>query len=84
LLGRIARSSIDDRVAWLATMRKAGVQSAWQQVDRAGLRDPLEIAEFLLRRLYPNQSAAWLEDILARLRSEYEVGAWKGFSRPED
>ena len=83
LLDQIAQSSVDDRVAWLATMREAGIRSAWQQVDRAGLSDPLQIAEFLLRRLYPNQPEAWIATLLAKLRSEYEAGAWSGFARPD-
>jgi hypothetical protein len=83
LLERIAQSSVDERVAWLATMREAGIRSAWQQVDRAGLSDPLQIAEFLLRRLYPNLPEASLAALLAKLRSEHEAGAWSGFARPE-
>ena len=83
LLDRIAQSSVEERVAWLATMRDAGIRSAWQQVDRAGLRDPVQVAEFLLRRLYPNQAEAWHAAASAKLRSEYEAGAWSGFARPE-
>jgi hypothetical protein len=84
LLEQVARSSVDERVAWLATMRDAGIRSAWQQVDRAGLSDPLDVAEFLLRRLFPNQSEASLSAILATLRTESEAGRWSGFVRPKD
>jgi hypothetical protein len=84
LLEQVARSSVDARVAWLATMRDAGIRSAWQQVDRAGLSDPLEVAEFLLRRLFPNQSEAWLAATLTTLRTESEAGRWSGFVRPKD
>ncbi len=83
LLERVSRSSVDERVAWLTTMRQAAIRSAWQQVDRAGLSDPLAVAEFLLRRLYPEQPEASLAAILAQLRSDYEAGHWPGFARPE-
>jgi hypothetical protein len=83
LLEQVARSSVDDRVAWLVSMRDAGIRSAWQQVDRAGLSDPVEIAGFLFRRLFPNHPEAETALILARLRSEYEAGTWSVFARPE-
>ena len=82
LRAQIAASSVDERVAWLAEMREAGKRSAWQQVDRAGITAPLEVAEFLLRRLYPAQSDVWFERVVAQLRAAEAAGAWTGFDRP--
>lgn len=82
LVARIAESSVDERVTWLAEMREAGQRSAWQQVDRAGITAPLEVAEFLLKRLYGAESEAWLERVLGELRAAEAAGAWTGFARP--
>jgi hypothetical protein len=82
MLARLAESTVDERVAWLAAMRDAGMRSVWQQVDRAGLVDPVEIADFLLRRIYPEQSEAWFSLVVEALRSELAAGTWHGFTRP--
>jgi hypothetical protein len=82
LLARLADSTVEERVAWLAAMRDAGMRSAWQQVDRAGLVDPIEIADFLLRRIYPEESEAWFGKVVEALRSERAAGTWHGFTRP--
>jgi hypothetical protein len=82
LLERVAASSVEQRVTWLAAMRDAGIRSAWQQVDRAGITDPLEVAEFLLRRLYAGESEAWYDNVLINLRAAHETGDWSGFARP--
>lgn len=82
LLARIEESGVDDRVAWLAEMRAAGMRSVWDQVDRAGIVEPLEIAEFLLRRLYPELRGPSLDDVLAQLRAARAAGTWSGFERP--
>jgi cobalamin biosynthesis Mg chelatase CobN len=79
---RIAASTVEERVGWMASMRQAGVRSVWQQVDAAGISDPVEVAEFVLRRLYPEQSAAWFAQILAHLRAANQAGTWSGFQRP--
>ena len=63
-------------------MREAAQRSAWQQVDRAGITAPLEVAEFLLRRLYATESDAWFERVLTQLREAQAAGAWAGFVRP--
>ena len=82
ILNRIAASTVDDRVAWLAEMRAAGIRSVWEQVDRAGLVEPLEVAEFLLRRLYPGMREAALDETLGQLRAALAAGTWAGFERP--
>ncbi len=82
LLDKIAQSSVDDRVAWLAEMRAAGIRSVWQQVDRAGIVDPIEVAEFVLGRLYPDLRDASLDEVLRQLRVAQAAGTWSGFERP--
>jgi hypothetical protein len=79
---RVAASSVADRVAWLAAMREAAVRIVWQQVDAAGIDDPLEQAEFLLRRLYPEESESWFLDVIDRFRVARAAGTWDGFQRP--
>lgn len=51
----------------------------WHQADAAGLSDPLERANFVLRRLYPEMSEAWFVDILGKLAARFERGEWHGF-----
>jgi hypothetical protein len=80
--GRVAASSVAERVAWVATMRRAAHMIVWQQADALGIIDPVEQAEFLLRRLYPNESEAWFESVVSRLRAAHEGGTWSGFKRP--
>lgn len=79
---RVAASSVADRVAWLAAMREAALQIVWQQVDAAGITDPVEQAEFLLRRLYPEESESWFLAVIDRLRAARAAGTWNGFQRP--
>ena len=79
---RVATSSVADRVAWLAAMREAALRIVWQQVDVAGIDDPVEQAEFLLRRLYPEESESWFLDVVERFRAARVAGTWNGFQRP--
>ncbi|NJD28628.1 MAG: hypothetical protein FIA92_10065 [Chloroflexi bacterium] len=80
---RIAASSVDERVGWAAAMRTAALVTVWQQADAAGLTDPVEQAEFVLRRLYPEESEAWVESVVGQLRADHAAGRWSGFKRPE-
>jgi len=79
---RVAASSVADRVAWLAAMREAALRIVWQQVDAAGIDDPVEQAEFLLRRLYPEESESWFLGVVDRFRAARAAGTWDGFQRP--
>lgn len=79
---RVAASSIADRVAWLTAMREAALQIVWQQADEAGIDDPVKQAEFLLRRLYPEESESWFLGVVDRLRAARAAGTWDGFQRP--
>jgi hypothetical protein len=79
---RIAESSIEERVAWSARKRRMGMSLVWQQLDERGIEHPLEQAEFLLRRVYPEMPEAWFADVLAKLAEMLNAGAWSGFRRP--
>jgi len=79
---RIAAASIEERVEWVAIARLAGLRSVWQQADAAGISDPVEQADFILRRLYPEMPEAWFEDIVGQLRALHAAGRWNGFRRP--
>ena len=54
----------------------------WAQADRAGEMTELELARFLLRRLYPDLEGPRLESIMERLAVEWDAGTWTGFRRP--
>lgn len=80
----IASMSANDRTAVTAALRVNGRWAVWRQVDAAGLSDPVEIAEFVLRRLYPEQRDAWFAEVLGQLRAAHAAGTWTGFQRPDD
>ena len=42
----------------------------------------IELARFLLRRLYPDLEGERLDAIMSRLEAEWEAGTWTGLSRP--
>ena len=77
----IATSSVEGRVAWVAAKRSLGIRLVWQQVDAAGITDPVEQADFLLRRLYPEMPQAWLAATVAELAERHAQGRWQGFER---
>lgn len=70
-----------ERTSRMAELRANGRWQVWRQVDEAGIDDPIEAAEFILRRFYPEASAEWLAQILAQLRAARAAGTWDGFSR---
>jgi hypothetical protein len=72
-----------DRTARMAELRRNGLWSVWRQVDAANLTDAVEQAEFILRRLYPEESEAWFETVVGQLRADHAAGRWNGFKRPE-
>lgn len=72
-----------ERTARMVELRRDGLWAVWQQVDAAGIADPIEQAEFLLRRLYPEESAAWLISVLDQLRAAHAGGTWSGLLRPD-
>ncbi|CAN5805327.1 hypothetical protein BH23CHL8_BH23CHL8_08000 [soil metagenome] len=79
---RIAASSVEERVAWVAAKRRLGFQLVWQQVDQAGIRDPVEQARFILGRLYPDMPQAWFQHTIDELARRHGEGRWHGFERP--
>ena len=72
-----------ERTSRMAELRRNGLWAVWRQVDAAGIADPVEQAEFVLRRLYPEESEAWLARILDQLRAAHVAGTWTGFLRPD-
>jgi hypothetical protein len=78
----MAAASVEERVEWVAAMRLAGLRSVWQQPDGAGISDPVEQADFILRRLYPEMPDGWFDDIVGELRALHAAGRWPGFRRP--
>ena len=79
----IAAMSAYDRTAVTAELRANGRWAVWRQVDSAGISDPIVIAEFVLRRLYPEQREAWFAEVLGQLRAARAAGTWSGFQRPD-
>lgn len=80
----LASMTSTERTDRMAQLRLNGRWSVWQQVDAAGLTEPVEVAEFVLRRLYPEQSEGWFADVLGQLRALRDAGTWAGFERPEE
>jgi hypothetical protein len=78
----IALMSVSDRTARMAELRANGRWAVWQLADGAGLTDPIEVAEFVLRRLYPEQLDVWFTEVLDQLRAARAAGTWSGFQRP--
>jgi hypothetical protein len=79
---RIAAASVAERVAWAAERRRLGLLTTWQQLDEAGIVDPVAQADFLLRRLYPEMPEQWFAEVLRQLHAKHEAGEWHGFERP--
>jgi hypothetical protein len=80
----IAQMPSERRTGTMAMLRRRGRWMIWQQMDAAGIEHPVEQAEFLLRRLYPEMPEAWFSDVLAKLAAKYAAGEWHGFQRPAD
>ncbi len=77
----IARTP-DERALLSARLRAAGMALVWDQLDRAGITDPLETAMFLLDRLYPELPGVHREQLRRRIGAEVAAGTWDGFRRP--
>jgi hypothetical protein len=75
-MGPADRARIGQQQRWRASL------VIWQQLDERGLDDPVEQAEFILRRRYPEMPEWWFGDVVAKLRAEHASGRWKGFERP--
>jgi hypothetical protein len=79
----IAAMTSIERTARMEQLRANGRWLVWRQVDAAGIVDPIEVAAFVLRRLYPDASAELLDQILEQLGSARAAGTWNGFARPD-
>jgi hypothetical protein len=80
---RVRATAPDDRMRLHARLREDAVVLVWAQADRAGPMTELELARFLLRRLYPDLEGPRLEAIMDRLEADWQAGTWTGFRRPE-
>lgn len=74
--GPVGRMRIHDR------MYRNAFLHVWAQADRAGPMSELELAQFLLRRLYSDLEGQRLDAIMSRLEAEWQAGTWTGLSRP--
>jgi hypothetical protein len=63
-------------------MYRDAFRLVWAQADRAGPMTELELARFMLRRLYPDLEGPRLDAIMAQLETEWQAGTWTGLSRP--
>lgn len=80
---RLIEAGLEGRRAAHDRLRAKGFARVWAQADRAGPMSVLELARFLLRRLYPDLEGPRLEAIMARLEAEWHAGTWTGFARPD-
>ena len=78
----IAEASVARRIEIAIELRERGLRLVWQQADAAGLNDPVEQADFVLRRLYPEMPEAWMREVVARLAARHDAGKWAGSKRP--
>jgi hypothetical protein len=78
----VAVMSTRERTAVTSMLRRRGLWTLWQQVDGSGISDPVERAEFILRRLYPEMPEEWFVDVLGKLAALHAAGKWHGFQRP--
>jgi hypothetical protein len=79
---RLVEAGLEGRRATHDRLRAKGFARVWAQADRAGEMTELELARFLLRRLYPDLEGTLLDGIMAGLESEWHAGTWTGFVRP--
>ncbi len=78
----IAEASTARRAEIAMELRERGHRLVWQQADAAGITDPVEQADFMLRRLYPEMSEAWFRDVVGKLAALHAAGTWNGSRRP--
>ena len=80
---RLIAAGLVGRRALSQELRRVGFLRAWAAADRAGPMSELELARFLLRRLYADLEGSRLEAIMRQLESEWQAGTWTGFRRPD-
>lgn len=79
---RLVEAGLGGRRMAHERLRAKGFARVWAQAERAGPMSELELARFLLGRLYPDLEGERLDAIMAKLEAEWEGGTWTGFSRP--
>ena len=80
---RLREAGPEARMRLHAEMYRDALRHVWAQADRAGAMTEIELARFLLRRLYPDLEGERLDAIMTRLEAEWHAGTWNGFVRPE-
>jgi len=80
---RVREAGPDGRMRAHDAMYRQAFALVWAQADRAGPMTELELARFLLRRLYPDLEGPRLESIMDRLECEWHAGSWTGFRRAD-
>ncbi len=80
---RVRTATPTDRMRLQGQLVLDARRLVWAQADRAGPMSEIELARFLLRRLYPDFEGARLESILRSLEAAWEAGTWSGFRRPQ-
>jgi hypothetical protein len=79
---RLREAGPDKRMRLHDESYRRAFELVWAQADRAGPMTELELARFLLRRLYPDLEGPRLDAIMDRLEVEWRAGTWTGFRRP--
>jgi len=80
---RLREAGAEARLRLHAEMYRDAFWHVWAQADRAGAMTEIELARFLLRRLYPDLEGGRLDAIMTRLEAEWHAGTWTGFVRPQ-
>lgn len=80
---RLRDAGPDARMRLHDQMYRQAFTLVWAQADRADEMTELELARFLLRRLYPDLEGARLDAIVARLEADGRAGTWHGLRRPQ-
>jgi hypothetical protein len=81
---RLIEAGLEGRRGAHVRLRAKGFARVWAQADRAGPMSELDLARFLLRRLYPDLEGERIESIMSRLEAEWHAGTWTGFVRPAE
>jgi hypothetical protein len=82
LEARLAALTPEERARIAMDLRSRGFALAWDQLDRSGIRDPVERFLFLLELLHPEMPEAHREQVRSKLRAAHEAGTWHGPERP--
>ncbi len=79
---RIRRTSPQERRLIHDQMQREAFLLVWAAADRAGPMPPLDLARFLLERLYPDLRGPRLDALIDQLAALERQGRWAGPERP--